>query len=444
MAHSTDPASAAPSDTRASARRQVADPSDAPDLSARGRRTVAKQANDSPEEATTTPIYKRPWFVALAALLLLAALFFGIRYYLHARAHESTDNAFIEGDAVRVSPRTAGTVRRVYVEDNQQVKAGTLLLELDPRDYQARLRQAEASVTSARAQQAATARAATARRSVIEQQRAQLAAAAAGLEQAQAEARAAQAQAGRDARDEQRYAELYKNDAVSRQRYDQALTAARSSAAQADAANKRTQTARAQVRQAQAAVAQATNDYQQATEQIGVAEAQIGEAQAAAAEAALQLSYTKIYAAESGRVTRKAVDEGQTVAVGQQLMALTYGQLWVTANFKETQLEKMRVGQPVEIEVDTYPDEKLHGRVESFQRGTGARFSLLPAENATGNYVKVVQRIPVKIVFDGQPNLHLLAPGMSVVPEVDISAEPTRKPTSPNNANSRPPSTARR
>ncbi|MBC8082898.1 MAG: HlyD family secretion protein, partial [Hymenobacter sp.] len=210
-------------------------------------------------------------------------------------------------------------------------------------------------------------------------------------------------------------------------RYDQALTAARTTAAQAEAARQRTQTVRAQVSQARAAVVQAENDYRQATEQISVAEAQIGEAQAVADEAALQLSYTKIVATQAGRVTRKAVDEGQTVAVGQQLLVVSYGQLWVTANFKETQLEKMRAGQPVELEVDAYSGEKFRGRVESFQRGTGARFSLLPAENATGNYVKVVQRIPVKIVFDGQPNLHLLAPGMSVVPEVDISAEPAKQ-----------------
>ncbi|RPD45711.1 HlyD family secretion protein [Hymenobacter sediminis] len=423
MAHST---------TQPAARRQLADPSDAPDVRARGRR-VEQHPDDAPDETTQTPIYKRPWFVIGALLLLLAALFFGIRYYLHARAHESTDNAFIEGDAVRVSSRTAGTVYRVYVRDNQQVQAGTLLLELDPRDYQARLDQAQAAVGSAQAQREASARAATARRSVIDQQRAQLAAAIASSEQAQAEERAAQAQASRDARDEQRYAELYKTDAVSRQRYDQALTAAHTTAAQADAARKRTQTARAQEGQARAGVTQAENDYRQAAEQISVAQAQIAEAQAAAAQAQLQLSYTKIYATETGRVTRKAVDEGQTVAVGQQLMALTYGQLWVTANFKETQLEKMRAGQPVELEVDAYPGETFRGRVESFQRGTGARFSLLPAENATGNYVKVVQRIPVKIVFDGQPNLHLLAPGMSVVPEVDISAEPAEKPVAPRN-----------
>lgn len=410
------------------ARRQVADPSDAPDRRVGNNpRRVQPRAKDAPADTTEKPIYRRTWFLILAAVGLVLLLIWGVRYYLHARDHETTDDAFVEGNAVRVSPRAAGQVLKVYVRDNQLVKKGTLLLELDPRDYQAQLAQAQAQVTSARAQRTTAERAIASRRSVIAQQQAQLAAAEAGVAQAQAEARAAQAQAANDARDEQRYAELYKTDAVSRQRYDQALTTARASADQAAAARQRVQAAQAQAGQATAVVAQARNDYRQSTEQISVSEAQIAQAQAAADQARLQLSYAKLYATETGRVTGKAVDEGQTVAVGQQLLLITYGQLWVTANYKETQLTQMRVGQPVLIEVDTYPGKQFRGLVESFQRGTGARFSLLPAENATGNYVKVVQRIPVKIVFDGQPDLHLLAPGMSVTPEVDITVTPTRQ-----------------
>ncbi len=410
------------------ARRQVADPSDAPDQRVgHNPRRVQPQAKDAPADTAEKPIYRRTWFLILAAVGLVLLLIWGVRYYRYASDHETTDDAFVEGNAVRVSPRAAGQVLKVYVRDNQLVKKGTLLLQMDPRDYQAQLAQAEAQVTSARAQRATAEQAIASRRSVIAQQQAQLAAAEAGVAQAQAEARAAQAQAANDARDEQRYAELYKTDAVSRQRYDQALTTARASAAQAAAARQRVQAAQAQAGQATAVVAQARNDYRQSTEQISVSEAQIAQAQAAADQARLQLSYTKLYATETGRVTGKAVDEGQTVAVGQQLLLITYGQLWVTANYKETQLTQMRVGQPVLIEVDTYPGKQFRGLVESFQRGTGARFSLLPAENATGNYVKVVQRIPVKIVFDGQPDLHLLAPGMSVTPEVDITVAPTRQ-----------------
>lgn len=422
---STEPA-------RSPARQRVADASDAPDQHPdAGLRSVEPQPKDAPDTTTHVPVYKRLWFRIAATLLALLVVFLGVRYYLNAKAHETTDNAFVEGDAVRVSPRAAGTVSRVYVRDNQYVKPGTLLLTIDPKDYQARLTQAQAAVTSARAQREAATQSATSQQSIIAQRQAQVAAAVAAARQAQAEAQGAQAQAARDARDEQRYAELLKTDAVSRQRYDQAATQARTSAAQAEAARRRTQAMQAQVSEARAAVVQSANDYRQSNQQISVVDAQIGEAQAAAEAAALQLSYTKVYATEAGRVTRKAVDEGQTVAVGQQLMVISYGQLWVTANFKETQLEKMRVGQPVRLVVDAYPDKTFSGHLESFQRGTGARFSLLPPENATGNYVKVVQRIPVKIVFDRQPNLNLLAPGMSVMPEVDITAPAARPPAAP-------------
>jgi len=401
-------------------RQRVPNPSDAPDQRPGGGRRTMPQAKDDPADTTHRPFYRQTWFFIVAALVLVAVAWWGISHLRYSSHHETTDDAFIEGHAVRVSPRAAGRVMKVYVQDNQQVKPGQLLLEIDPRDYQARLAQARAAVVSAEAQRNTSRKAAEARRSVIAQQQAQLAAA----EATQAQTAAAEAQAANAARDERRYAELYETDAISRQRYDQAATAA-----QAEAARRRTQTALAQVRQAAAVVAQAQNDFRQATEQISVSEAQIGEAQAAAEQAALQLSYTKIYASEAGRVTSKAVavDEGQTVAVGQQLLLIAYGQLWVTANFKETQLTSMRVGQPALLEVDAYPGQQFRGRVESFQRGTGSRFSLLPAENATGNYVKVVQRVPVKIVFDGQPDLHLLAPGMSVVPEADITVAPTEQ-----------------
>ncbi|MEJ7661281.1 MAG: efflux RND transporter periplasmic adaptor subunit [Hymenobacter sp.] len=276
----------------------------------------------------------------------------------------------------------------------------------DPRDYQAQLAQAEAAVTSARAQRNTAQQAIRSRASVITQQRAQAAAADATLAQAAAEERGAWPRpptifSTSSATPNYIRLTLYRASAMT-----QALTTARASTAQADAAHRRTQTTEAQAIQAQAVVNQARNDYSQSREQISVNDAQIKQAQAQADAANLQLSYAKLYASEAGRITSKAVDEGQTVSVGQQLLLITYGQLWVTANFKETQLTHMRVGQPVQLVVDTYPGEQFAGRVESFQRGTGSRFSLLPAENATGNYVKVVQRLPVKIVFDGQPDLH--------------------------------------
>ncbi|WP_125916875.1 HlyD family secretion protein, partial [Hymenobacter coccineus] len=219
------------------ARRQVADPSDAPDRRVGNNpRRTQPQAKDAPADTTKKPIYRRTWFIILVAIGVVLLLIWGVRYYLYASDHETTDDAFVEGNAVRVSPRAAGQVLKVYVRDNQLVKKGALLLEIDPRDYQAQLTQAEATVTSARAQRNTAEQASASRRSVIAQQQAQLAAAEAGVAQALAQARAAQAQAANDARDEQRYAELYKTDAVSRQRYDQALTTARASTDQAAAA----------------------------------------------------------------------------------------------------------------------------------------------------------------------------------------------------------------
>jgi membrane fusion protein (multidrug efflux system) len=189
--------------------------------------------------------------------------------------------------------------------------------------------------------------------------------------------------------------------------------------------------AQAQIAAAQAQVQEAQGRFAQANtapQQVAVSEAQaqtasasIEQLQAAVAQAELELSYTKIYSPDTGRVTHKSVEEGALVQSGQPLMAIVPGEVWVTANFKENQIGLMQPGQPVDITVDAYPDKTFKGHVDSIQAGTGARFSLLPAENATGNYVKVVQRVPVKIVFDEPPDpRHMLAPGMSVEPEVKV------------------------
>jgi membrane fusion protein (multidrug efflux system) len=183
--------------------------------------------------------------------------------------------------------------------------------------------------------------------------------------------------------------------------------------------------AQAQVREAQGKLAAANTAPQQiasSEEQAQTASASLAQLQAEVEQAELELSYTKIYAPDDGRVTNKSVEEGALVQSGQPLMAIVPGDVWVTANFKENQIERMRPGQPVEITIDAYPDKTFKGHVDSIQAGTGAVFSLLPPENATGNYVKVVQRVPVKIVFDEPPDpQHLLSPGMSVVPEVKVA-----------------------
>jgi membrane fusion protein, multidrug efflux system len=272
----------------------------------------------------------------VAVILAVAGFIAAVSYWMYARSHEWTDDAMIDAHIVSISPKIAGQVLRVLVDDNRQVKKGDLLVEIDPVDFQVR------------------------------------------LDQSRAEMAAAQAEAKRTVTDEIRYKQLFEKGQVSRQVYDKSV-------ADADVAK---------------------------------AKATLAEKKVAAAE--LDLSYTKITSPESGRVAKRAVELRSFVQVGQPLMAIIPVEVWVTAKFKETQLEQIRPGQSVTIKVDTYPGRSFRGHVDSVQAGAEARFSLLPPENATGNFVKVVQRIPVKIVFDEKTDGYLLAPGMSVVPVVQV------------------------
>ncbi|HJT25780.1 MAG TPA: efflux RND transporter periplasmic adaptor subunit [Pyrinomonadaceae bacterium] len=440
---------------------------------------------DQPDaEVARRPFYKRRGVIIAVAVVLLLGAIFGVRYWLYSRSHESTDDAFIDGHIIQVSPKASGYVAKIYVNDNQQVKAGDLIVELDARDYEVRLQQAKAAldaglakeneaktnVTLTRATTSATVQQA---RATVQKSRSDVASSRAGaaslrsraseatsavstaqanLAQTQAQVVAAQADVTRANADVERYRELYAKDEISQQRLVQAETTANTAAAQLEVARQRVTAAEARVNEARAAQNAAAQTAQQAQTQIGSAQASVNEAlgrlaqanaapqqvavsQAQAetagatteqlrsqvAQAELELSYTKIYAPEDGRVTRKSVEEGALVQIGQPLLAIVPGDVWVTANFKENQIGRMTPGQSVEISVDAYPDKKFRGHVDSIQAGTGARFSLIPPENATGNYVKVVQRVPVKIVFDEPPDpKHMLAPGMSVVPEVAV------------------------
>jgi membrane fusion protein, multidrug efflux system len=422
--------------------------------------------------------------LSVAAVVLVIGLIFGIRYWLYARSHESTDDAFIDGHIIQVSPKASGYVKKIYVSDNQQVNEGDLLAELNARDYEVKLQQAQAAldaglakeneaktnVSLTRATSSATiqqARAAVRKsrtevassqagaagsRSRANQAAAAVTTAQANLAQMQAQVVAAQAEATRAAADVSRYQALYAKDEVSKQQLDQAVATANTARAELEAAHQRVAAAEARVNEARSAQSAATETARQSQTQIGGAEAGVNEAlgrlaeantapqsvavseaqaatagatteqlRAQVAQAELELSYTKVYAPETGRVTRKSVEEGALVQVGQPLMAIVPGEVWVTANFKESQIGRMAPGQSVEVSVDAYPDKTFKGHVDSIQAGTGARFSLIPPENATGNYVKVVQRVPVKIVFDEPPDpKHMLAPGMSVVPEVKV------------------------
>ncbi len=403
------------------------------------------------------------------ALLLVAAAA-GFAYYFHLQSYESTDDAFLEGSVIQVSPRISGQILTVHVEDNQHVQRGDLIAEIDPKDFEARVAEARARLAdiSARAGGAQSnlvltttvtgavlteaGAAVDAAREQVEMFDARVAhddaairAAEADVKVAEARRTAAEAEAKRAADDAVRYRALHAKDEISKQQLDRAETQARATAADFDASAQSTEAAEAQLAQARAAHAASQAALRQAQKQIVQAQGKDREAQsapqqieirradiaslraqterdrAALDQAELALSYTRIYAPESGYITRKAVEPGNFVETGQTLLALVSDRFWVVANFKETQLTRMRPGQPATIKVDAYPQLRLHGHVESMQSGTGARFSLLPAENATGNYVKVVQRVPVKILFDeAPPAAYRIGPGMSVTPEVEV------------------------
>jgi len=412
---------------------------------------------------------KRAAKLAGIGLAVIAAVAGGI-YYLHSRHYESTDDAFIEGDVIQVSPRVAGQMVRVYVQDNQHVNGGDLIAEIDARDYQARAAEASAhladiaaradgaqsnllltsTVTDAVLTQTGAAAGAAVEQVKILQARvaedaAAIRAAEAALAQAEAQQSAAHAEASRAADDAVRYRAMYAKDEVSKQQLDRTDTLAKSTAAAQEAASQSTEAARAHLSQARAAEVSTQAALRQSEKQLVQAQGRVSEAQSApqqievqhadvsslraqveqqrasVEQAELALSYTRIYAPESGYITRKSVEPGDFVQPGQPLVALVSDRLWVVANFKETQLTLMRQGQPVTLKIDAFPQLRLRGHVESFQSGTGAAFSLLPPENATGNYVKVVQRVPVKILLDeAPPAAYRIGPGMSVEPEVKV------------------------
>jgi len=341
---------------------------------------------------------------AAYALLVLG----GLVFLANSAAYQSTDDAFIDGHIVPISAKIAGRVQNVYVTDNQDIEKGATVVELDPRDLDAAARQKTAARESAVAQ-------ANAAQAGLEQALAHVRTMEATEESDRATADADKAQGDKAQSDLHRNEELFKTKVVSPSDVDQFRMAAKASAATFEAAQKKVASDDAQVSEARSQV----NAFAAVLESI---KAKIGQADADLAAAQLNQSYTLVKAPEAGRVTQKSVEPGAYVQAGQNLFALVPKNVWVTANFKEDQIRKMRVGQPVEIAVDALHGQKFQGHVDSIQAGSGARFSLLPPENATGNYVKVVQRVPVKIVFDKPVESALpLGPGESVFPAVKVS-----------------------
>jgi membrane fusion protein, multidrug efflux system len=343
--------------------------------------------------------------VGIGLVFVVAAA--GLYYFAQAASYQSTDDAFIAAHSIQVAPKIAGKIESVPVRDNQLVNKGDLLVEIDPRDYDAQLEQKQAAVESVKSEGAAA-------RASVEQQLANVSSLQATVEQDKADQQASQAQADQTSDDLRREQDLYKTHVVSIQDLMHSQVADRAAQANLDSARKKVAAAEAQlgVGEAQVRTFEALLQY---------VLAQVKENDASLESAKLNDSYTKVYAPESGRVTHKSVEPGDYVQVGQSLMMLVPSEIYVTANFKENQVKLMRPGQPVEIEVDPLGGRKFEGHVDSIQMGSGAAFSLLPPENATGNYVKVVQRIPVKILFNQPPEVGLpLGPGESVVPTVKV------------------------
>ncbi|MEI6032886.1 MAG: HlyD family secretion protein [Verrucomicrobiae bacterium] len=336
---------------------------------------------------------KKPLFVRWGmAIGLLLALVFGVRFYLQSRGRQSTDDAFIEAHVMQVSSKISEKVVRVLVDDNQVVKGGDVLVELDPRDAQALLSQAKANLDSSEAK--------------LAEARARLGAEQAGLAQALADTSETKALADNAGQELLRSKSLRKSGAIAQREYDQMMAGDLSRKAALTSKQQRAIGAQAGISVAVAAVASAA--------------AWVEQSRALLDTARLRMDNTRICAPGDGRIARKNVEPGNFVQPGNALMALVAPEVWVIANFKETQLDRLRPGQAVEVRVDSYPSLLLKGKVESIQAGTGSRFSLLPPENATGNYVKVVQRVPVKIELELPVDSPLLAPGMSVSPSVMV------------------------
>ncbi len=361
---------------------------------------------DSPQEKRKRS--KRRLLIAVFSILAVTGIVVGVPIYHDIASHESTDDAFVNGQIIAISPRVSGHVATVHVQDNQKVKAGDLLLEIDPSNFQARLDEDQAMVSNAEAM----ADAAESKKAEVQ---AQLAVAQAALKQSRAELLAILANYDQSSTDLKRYKKLAASNTISPQQLDHATTAERMAAAQFEAAQSKVTTQQSMLRKAEAAINSADDNVRQAKAQVAARLSMLE-------QAGLNLSYTRIYAPNDGYVTKKSVEPGAFIQVGQSLMAIVSTDVWVTANFKETQLTHIRPGQPVTISIDTFPGVTFQGHVDSIQHGTGAKFSLLPPENATGNFVKVVQRIPVKIVFENPEALsrYFLVPGMSAVPEVNI------------------------
>lgn len=402
--------------------------------------TTEKNRIDQPNDEVAQKPRRRFIIIGVVAVLVVV----GLLWWWHSTYYEDTDDAQVNGHLIQISARVAGHILKVNVDENQYVDAGTVIAELDPSDFQTAVQQDEANLESAEASYEAAkvtvpvthintgstltsagADVSSASSQVVQSEH-QLQAAQAAVQQAEANNTKAQL-------DLQRYKPLVEKDVISKQQFDAAVASAdgdraalEQAKAQLEAANSAVRVAKDKVASAQASYKNAETGPQQVAIQKAKADqaaAMVEQSKAALAQAKLNLSYTQIVAPTAGIVTKKSVEVGQNVSVGQNMATLvSLDDIWITANFKETQLEHMRQGQHVTISVDAYGGRKYDGKITQIGGATGSVLSLFPPENATGNYVKVVQRIPVRIdLTDRNENSdHLLRPGMSVEPKVKV------------------------
>lgn len=413
-----------------------------PQRAPQGPQAVDHEKSREEEEAAARTAQRKTRLKKIAPIVVAILAVGALLWWLHSRQYEDTDDAQVDGHIAQIGSRVGGYITAVNVEDNQELQPGQVLVEIDPRDYQVSLARAQADYADSQAQAAAanysvpitsinTQSQTAAARADVNNAQAALDASQKNLDAAKAKEQAAIANNNKAQADVQRYKPLVERDVISKQQYDGAVATAQSTAADVQSAHDNVISAQAGITQAQAKVAQSEANLRSALtgpRQVNVTEARANSAQSTAAknkaaleQAQLNLQYTKITAPVHGIVGHRTAEVGQYVQPGQALMSLVdIDDVWITANFKETQLKNMKPGQPVDIKVDA-TGRDYHGKVQAIGGASGARFSLFPPENATGNYVKVVQRMPVRIVLDPDQNKdHLLRPGMSVEPKVKV------------------------
>jgi membrane fusion protein (multidrug efflux system) len=369
--------------------------------------TEMKNNNEKTETEAVQPKKRSKVFLIILIIMIVLGGWFGISKYTHAQHHEETDDAQIEADIIPVIPRVSGYVKEVRVNDNQMVHKGDTLLIIDDRDYKISLMQAEAALGTAKSNVAASRANTAAARSGIATSREGVATIDAQIEEAKVNLTRAN-------QDFARYQNLIQDHSITQQEFEKAQ-------ATKQLAEKQLGILQQQKKQASSQTRVVSSQSNATAQTIEVAESMVKQREVEVEEAKLKLSYTVITAPEDGRVSRVNVQEGQLLQAGQSTFNIVHGKnIWVVANFKETQLRKMQIGQKVIVHVDAFPSHDFNATLSSFSPATGAKFSLLPPDNASGNFVKVVQRLPVKIEFINQSDtlLNRLRPGMNV--DVDV------------------------